>query len=108
MKYDSIESAEAAIQQHRATCPYETDYGYNGVVYTGTYQCKCGLKIVWWDQAVKESIDRDTESLREKDTENSEYNYDTGDSETNPPAADEPSDASSSETESSNVDENNE
>lgn len=102
LKYDSIESAEAAIQQHEATCPYETDYCYNGVVYAGTYQCKCGLRIVWWDQAAKESIDRDTESLREKDADSSESNYDTSDSATDTPAADEPS---SSGTESSSVDE---
>ena len=101
LKYDNIEAAEAAMKRHDATCPYDTDYCYTGAVYTGTYQCKCGLKIIWWDKAVKESVNRDMESFRDEGTDDSEYNYDTSD-----PWPDIPTEnGQTDQTEASSVDE---
>ncbi|MBB1124422.1 hypothetical protein [Limosilactobacillus albertensis] len=80
LKFNSVEEAEAAIKQHEATCSYGAEPFYPGLVYTGTYTCKCGLKIVWWDKAVKESVDRDMESFsREGITGPGEYSYGTDD-----------------------------
>lgn len=55
--FNTVEEAEAAINQHAATCPYGRGQAYTGLVYAGTYFCKCGLKIKWYDQAVKEAIE---------------------------------------------------
>ena len=50
IKLNSVEETEATIKQHETTCPYGHEPFYPGLVYTGTYTCKCGLKIIWWDR----------------------------------------------------------
>lgn len=55
--FNTTDEANAAIKAHEASCPYEPEPFYPGRVYTGTYTCKCGLKIIWWDQALKEGFD---------------------------------------------------
>ena len=55
--FNTVNEAEDAINQHRANCPYEGEPFYPGLVYTGTYRCKCGLKIIWWDQKLKDGFD---------------------------------------------------
>jgi hypothetical protein len=80
LKFNSVEEAEKAIKQHETTCPYESEPFYPGLVYTGTYTCKCGLKIIWWDKTVKESVDKDMASFsREGITGPEEYSFGTDD-----------------------------
>ncbi|WP_225417037.1 hypothetical protein [Limosilactobacillus reuteri] len=80
IKLNSVEEAEATIKQHEATCSYDNEPFYPGLVYTGTYTCKCGLKIIWWDKAMKESVDRDMESFSSKGIHGpEEYSYGTDD-----------------------------
>ncbi|WP_260240950.1 hypothetical protein [Limosilactobacillus reuteri] len=80
IKLDSVEAAETTIKEHEATCPYGHEPFYPGLVYTGTYTCKGGLKIIWWDKAMKESVDRDMESFSSKGIhEPEEYSYGTDD-----------------------------
>lgn len=55
--FNTVNEAEDAINQHRANCPYKGEPFYPGLVYTGTYRCKCGLKIIWWDQKLKDGFD---------------------------------------------------
>lgn len=80
IKLNSVEEAETTIKQHEATCPYGHEPFYPGLVYTGTYTCKCGLKIIWWDKAMKESVDRDIESFSREGVYGPEdYSYGTSD-----------------------------
>ncbi|MFR0539618.1 hypothetical protein ACLUYF_08485 [Limosilactobacillus reuteri subsp. suis] len=76
IKLNSVEEAEATIKQHEATCPYGHEPFYPGLVYTGTYTCKCGLKIIWWDKAMKESVDRD---MAKYSHDPEDYSYGTSD-----------------------------
>lgn len=80
IKLNSVEAAETTIKEHEATCPYGNEPFYPGLVYTGTYTCKCGLKIIWWDKAMKESVDRDMESFSNSGIHGpEEYSYGTDD-----------------------------
>lgn len=80
IKLDSVEAAETTIKEHKATCSYGNEPFYPGLVYTGTYTCKCGLKIIWWDKAMKESVDRDMESFSNRGIyDPEEYSYGTDD-----------------------------
>lgn len=80
IKLDSVEAAETTIKEHKATCSYGNEPFYPGLVYTGTYTCKCGLKIIWWDKAMKESVDRDMESFSNRGIYGpEEYSYRTDD-----------------------------
>lgn len=80
IKLDSVEAVETTIKEHEATCSYGNEPFYPGLVYTGTYTCKCGLKIIWWDKAVKESVDRDMESFSRSGIHGpEEYSYGTDD-----------------------------
>jgi hypothetical protein len=91
LKYDNVAAAESAIKQHEATCPYDHEPFYPGLVYTGTYQCKCGLKIIWWDKAVKESVNEGMQSFANEGIDDSYYNYDTSDPWPDIPTANDPS-----------------
>lgn len=55
--FNTTDEADAAIKQHEAECSHGNEPFYPGLVYTGTYTCKCGLVIIWWDQALKEGFD---------------------------------------------------
>lgn len=46
IKLDSVEVAETTIKEHKAICSYDNGPFYPGLVYTGTYTCRCGLKII--------------------------------------------------------------
>lgn len=85
--FDTIDTAIAAIDEHKASCPYKLQYCYNGVVYAGTYKCNCGLKIVWNDLAVKKGFEeghsndpRVKKYIGETDDNNSENDDSAGSS----------------------------
>ena len=80
VKLNSVEAAKTTIIEYEATCSYSNEPFYPGLVYTGTYTCKCGLRIIWWDKAMKESVDQDMESFSNKGIHGpEEYSYGTDD-----------------------------